>query len=341
MKAAKRILAVAVLVAVLVQVLLPVAVQAEDLSVQHGLGLVASEGDLPALDLSTVSLDGMTALPRVVDMSGDLPPVGNQGAQSSCVGWALAYYGKTQQEHRERGWDTTAAQHQFSAAWVYNQRPNRSNGGMSLYSGLTILRDQGAAQMSVFPYDSYNSSRQPTTGEVASAAAYKIRDFAMVFAGAGQANVETIKTLLANGNAVVMAVPVYPSFYRASYENPLVTRPAAGETFYGFHALLVVGYDDTVGGFQVVNSWGDGWGRDGLGYLSYDFVKRDVLEAWVMYDQIELRAQAPKQGNAVAAAARSGESLTNATVATMAALPDEAANKATVAAPATVRGTNR
>jgi hypothetical protein len=53
---------------------------------------------------------------------------------------------------------------------------------------------------------------------------------------------------------------------------------------WGGHAMLAVGYNDTIGGFKVVNSWGQSWGQAGYGYLAYDFVQQDCWEAWLMVD---------------------------------------------------------
>ena len=42
-------------------------------------------------------------LPLAVDLSKDMPPVGNQGKQNSCVAWAVAYVLKSYQEKIEEG----------------------------------------------------------------------------------------------------------------------------------------------------------------------------------------------------------------------------------------------
>src|SRR3954462_13347126 len=64
---------------------------------------------------------GGATLPSSGDLSSDLAPVGDQGAFGSCVGWAVAYTLKTQEEQRERRWGTTPKAHRFSPLWIYNQ----------------------------------------------------------------------------------------------------------------------------------------------------------------------------------------------------------------------------
>ena len=64
---------------------------------------------------------GRAPLPPAADNSPGLPPVGDQGAQGSCVSWAVGYYLKSYQEGKEHGWDLTVPDHQFSPAFLFNQ----------------------------------------------------------------------------------------------------------------------------------------------------------------------------------------------------------------------------
>lgn len=48
-----------------------------------------------------------------------------------------------------------------------------------------------------------------------------------------------------------------------------VNASAAEDEIVGYHALLLVGWDDARGAWLVRNSWGDGWGNDGYLWLGY------------------------------------------------------------------------
>ncbi|MBC7238101.1 MAG: C1 family peptidase, partial [Chloroflexi bacterium] len=182
-------------------------------------------------------------------------------------------------------------EHQFSPSWIYNQRNTRDcrvDGGMSLYNGLSIIKTKGAATWATFPYQKNDPCVQPPQAAYDEAWQYRSESFANVFQGAGSANIDELKAILAGGMPIAMAVPVYyPSFYTVSDADPLVRRPGATETMLGGHALLIVGYDDAIGGFKFVNSWGTGYGLNGFAYLAYDFVRYEVWEAWVMTDYVE------------------------------------------------------
>ena len=283
---ARRSYLALILLLILASLGAPIKVAGEGPKTEYGLGLIPSTGDFPRFDTSSLK-SSLTALPGVVDLSGNLPPVGNQGYQSSCVGWAVAYYYKTFQERVERSWDVTSSQRQFSAAWVYNQRATNNcslDQGMSFYNGFAIIKEKGAAALASFPYRQNDTCTQPSQTVKNGALQYRATSFANVFSGAGSVNLDTLKMLLASGQPFAIAVPVYSSFYRVTYSNPVVPRHSTGEPFYGGHAMFVVGYDDTIGGFKTVNSWGSAWGRSGFCYLSYNFVQYDAWEAWVMED---------------------------------------------------------
>ena len=55
----------------------------------------------------------------------------------------------------------------------------------------------------------------------------------------------------------------------------------------GGHCVLLVGYDDALGGFRVRNSWGTSWGDNGHCWLSYAWLEYDLdFEAWTTLDAV-------------------------------------------------------
>ena len=137
------------------------------------------------MDTSRLTVS-VAELPNVVDLSANLPPVGSQGRQSSCVGWALGYYYKAYQESVERGWDLNLAAHRFSPSWIYNQRPTSDcsrDAGMTFWAGFSILQNKGAATEAVFPYTSGDPCTQPSQDVIEQAEEYRIDSFANVFSG--------------------------------------------------------------------------------------------------------------------------------------------------------------
>ena len=250
----------------------------------HGLGCIPSRPGRHALASPPLQ---MAQLPPSVDLSEDLPPAGDQGMQNSCVGWAIAYGYKTFQEGRERVWDLGDPAHQFSPSYVYNQRItsdcHRDN-GMSIPDGMNTLVQQGCAPLSVFPYSGGNPCVLPDESQRAAASQYKADSFGALFVGQGTASISELKAHLVAGDAFVLAFPAYADFFESTCEDLLIGEPEAGEMYSGGHAVLVVGYDDFIGGFRILNSYGRDWMCDGFAYLSYSFVQHYAWEAWTMED---------------------------------------------------------
>jgi len=69
--------------------------------------------------------------------------------------------------------------------------------------------------------------------------------------------------LYRSGTPVLIGLPLYESFNNPnSRRTGWITLPLPGEVMAGGHAMLVVGFDDTLGVFLVRNSWGAGWAID-------------------------------------------------------------------------------
>jgi C1A family cysteine protease len=52
----------------------------------------------------------------------------------------------------------------------------------------------------------------------------------------------------------------------------MVPMPDQSEQLLGGHAVMVVGYEDTLQCFIVRNSWGPDWGDKGYFYLPYNYL---------------------------------------------------------------------
>jgi hypothetical protein len=277
----------------------PAAVQGDG---GYPLGLRLS----PALDYpqtpSAPALLSAVPLGASADFSSQLPPVGNQGAQGSCVAWATSYYYKSWSEKQEHGWSLTDTKHQFSPSFMYNQINGGADNGSSFYSAFNLLQNKGDVDIAEFPYSQSNYTNQPSAMQLQEAKPYRIPSGWSSFFNRGDDgpyaspnDITNVKAWLATGKPVVMGIPVYRDF-PDDYGNPRSTYYAYNGTasMAGGHGVCICGYDDNInpggadadhkGGFKMVNSWGSSWNGNGYVYLSYDFVKRYVWEAWTMSD---------------------------------------------------------
>lgn len=214
-------------------------------------------------------------LPASVDLSRFFPQPGDQGKQSSCVGWAVGYaaraYYAISQEHRPG-----EPRNIPSPAYVYNSilsTPGNCDTGSSIPDALNLLK-AGALSMSEAPYDA-RRCMPPSVAEKGRANDFRIGTWLTV----DPSNPDQIKGELAQGHPVVISLISRPSFDRLRGD---VVYQAKNEASDGNHAITVVGYDDTRQAFKVINSWGLRWGNRGYGWIGYATFVKDVRRAYVM-----------------------------------------------------------
>ena len=226
-------------------------------------------------------------LPKKVDLSSKFPSPGNQGRQGSCVGWATAYAFKSFQEKVERKWNLNDDDHFFSPAYIYNQI-NKSpdcRGGTTFVDALGLLRREGVAPLSSFPYSESNCTALPSAVVKQQAKEFAIADWRRVNA---QDDVE-IQTQIASGFPVLIGMMVDEGFQNLR-GNSIYTNKSG--KLSGGHAMVVVGYDEDISAYKVINSWGTEWGNGGFGWISYNAFHQTVKEAYTAQD-IVLNPQNP------------------------------------------------
>jgi hypothetical protein len=276
-----------------------------------GLGMVPSGPDKQRLVRLPERLGAAENLPEAVDLtesalllegqpSGEgIPLVGDQQWTNTCTGWAASYYYKTYQEWLEHEWNlqngTANYDHIFSPNFVYNQITGvtdyNCDDGAEIGDALALIVEEGDLPYSQFPWNPYNCGVQPSPAQKTAALEYDGINYGAFFISVGPPygpelnhNLTPLKQWLAGDDPFVLGFPIYSEF--DNYDCfEVVTPPANPGSYRGLHAVAVVGYDDNwagVGGFKIVNSWGEDWGCYGYAWLSYSFVREYGWEAWWM-----------------------------------------------------------
>jgi C1A family cysteine protease len=222
----------------------------------------------------------MAELPASVDLAARFPLPGNQGAQGSCVGWAIGYGAKSYAEVVEEGWSPRTTDHQFSPSWIYNQINGGVDGGARMSAALDLIVDAGADTIDNFPYNASNFTAQPNSASYDRAARFPAASWNTV-----AVSEVAIKSELARGNAVPIALQVLPDFDSLNSTTNLIYDSSAGSS-RGGHAITLIGYDDARRAFRFINSWGTGWGQSGYGWLAYSLISDSKLgmSAYVLND---------------------------------------------------------
>ncbi|MEL6725008.1 MAG: C1 family peptidase [Pseudomonadota bacterium] len=252
---------------------------AQEVTNEMGTGLIPlSDEEYDALEERDPLLRG--ALPEFVDLSSFFPDPGHQGAQGSCVGWAVGYALKTYQEAKETRAVRPAEDRHFSPSFVFNSIKvgDDCNAGSRITDALEFIQTTGAVSMYDFPYVEEECPAPPEDlldrGED-----YQIKSFNRLERG----DLFAIQEALSNEKPVVAGMYVYPSFQTWNGDGIYEHSPDT-ERRKDYHAVTIVGYDDEREAIRLINSWGTGWGDEGYAWVSYDAAEKLIREAYVTTD---------------------------------------------------------
>ena len=240
-----------------------------------------------------ISAAGPSAGPKVFML--DMPPIGSQGKEGSCVAWACGYAVKSFEMKKATGIDHTIGGTNVmfplgvaSPEYLFN-RINTQNDACSKGSyfvgwgttrgALDLLKTEGVVTWLEEPYSDANgcgkvdNNKEPVSP---SAAKNKIANYASVT----DLSETSLKTLLTDQHPIAFYALVSSEFMSAGPD--FVWRSGEGTTDDA-HAMAIIGYDDNKRAYKVQNSWGTGWGDNGYTWLDYDFAKTAIKGAYVTY----------------------------------------------------------
>ena len=224
------------------------------------------------------------ALPEAVSLLRFAPERLNQGQQGSCVAWSSAYAAQTILTSAATGTDPNSIR--FSPSYLYNQIRLDGCQGSYLQRAMEAMSRNGGVPLAQYPYDENDCERMPGTGDIQAGRENRIHGFTRLTSGdnINAISVRAIKEHLAKDAPVVIGMMVGQSFMQPMMGQDL-WRPQGGDASQmgmGGHAMCVIGYDDTKygGAFQIMNSWGNEWGKNGVGWVRYADFKTYVREAY-------------------------------------------------------------
>jgi transcription initiation factor IIF auxiliary subunit len=232
----------------------------------------------------------------MVDLSEDMPPPGKQGGRmNSCVGFATAYAMKSYMEVQDQGWQANHVRRVFSPSFVYNQVNRGQNRGTSVPAALNLLRTKGCATLATMPYKVGDYKTQPTRSAFTEASRFRISSWFRLQRSSD------IRRALQEGHVVVIVVCTDPTFNSGRYKVYTAAMRAqaikdAPPKQHGVHAMCVVGYNDRVGAYKIMNSWGKDWGQEGYCWVDYKLFKQIVPQnrnhfLWEAYIAIDERSR--------------------------------------------------
>lgn len=216
-------------------------------------------------NVSTYSVQG---LPSSCDKTSCFPsPVHQDG--EDCAAYAIGYYLKSAAERRKYGWSVSSDCHKFSAKYLYDKA--NFAGALFGWDALDYIVSNGICSINYQPLAGSSALSDNILAEAA--ALHKSESYAVCD------SIDSIKAKLNDSLGVVIEIEVYNDFDKISASNQVYNTIGANDVSRGRHAICLVGYDNNKegGAFKFVNSWGDTWGLNGYGWISYNLVNSDVV----------------------------------------------------------------
>lgn len=227
---------------------------------------------------------GKNPLPESVSLLKYAPARGNQGQQGSCVAWSCAYSAQTILTAAATGQDPN--QIVFSPSYLYNQIRLEGCQGSYIQRAMESMSRNGGVPLSQYPYNDQDCERMPSESAKQAGRQNLIHGFTRITNGdnINEISVRGIKEHLNKNAPVAIGMMVGQSFMQDMMGKELWTPQGmdASQMGMGGHAMTVIGYDDRKfgGAFEIMNSWGPEWGKNGVGWVRYGDFKTYVREAY-------------------------------------------------------------
>jgi len=235
----------------------------------------------------------------------DGTPVGNQGNLGSCTANAADNASKIRSYTAIGTYFNGSRMQVYQCALAHDGNPMQDVGS-SLSTVAYILENIGIAPETEFPYTAQLGTPVPTK-VLNDAAKDKTTKATRLDANDQSITLANIKAAIAP-NAVLP--PCYPvmfgfdvpnSFFNTGSDGNMPT-PSGGIS--GGHANVFIGYDDNhVGNYDgskgalfAKNSWGTGWGANGLWWMPYSFfdnVSYESGDAWAIITESDFVTSPP------------------------------------------------
>lgn len=230
------------------------------------LGLNVTEEEISATEKAIAAVNKMentssaltesVSAPTAIDWRNNggnyTTPIKNQANCGSCVSFGTT---ATIEARMNIACKNPNLDPDYSEAFLfYCGCGNCCGNGWNFPPALNFCQNTGVAKETDFPYTPGN---QPCKAGVTPV--FKINSWSAVISVADRKNV------IATKGPVVAGMAVYQDFF--SYSNG-VYKHSTG-SLAGYHAVSVVGYDDTLQCWIAKNSWGPGWGDSGWFKIAY------------------------------------------------------------------------
>ncbi|MGB0861622.1 MAG: C1 family peptidase [Saprospiraceae bacterium] len=234
-------------------------------------------------------------LPVEVSLKKWTPKIQNQKAAASCVGWAMGYGCLSIMNAKLNNWTNPQkiTDEAFSSLFIYNQINTSSNcsKGIFMKDAAKFILKNGICKSIDFDYPIEDCQRQPSLELIKAAQKVNIKSYLKIFEidDAPEKKIEKIKINLSEGFPVVIGLNIQPNFKELKDEYWTPDPDYTNKEDNG-HAVVIIGYDEYKGAFEIMNSWGKDWANEGFCWIRYDDIGKYTCSGYrFIIDKADLK----------------------------------------------------
>lgn len=220
-----------------------------------------------------------------VSLEEFFPPIGDQGDKGTCVAWAVGYNLKTALNAIDNKWDSVMLaqpENQTSPKDLWFSIPQQQKGsacsGTGFESAFATLMTTGAASMADVPYLDLQDCSGVGIGDSTNC----IEGYYEVSREGKLPSLAQIKCYLADSIPLVVGARLGDRFMQWKGDRVINYDSYNRTSMHAYHAMVLVGFDDSRRAFRLRNSWGTEWGDRGSIWVDYDFFYRHMCYVVLM-----------------------------------------------------------
>ena len=221
--------------------------------------------------------------PTLVDVPTESPlehflaqgvPVLDQGSDGACTAFGLATVAHALLRRRRPQPDTTPVSTRmfYDMARRYDEWEGEGYSGSSCRGAMKAWHRHGVCSEALWPYVP-GLALEPYTDERARDA---LRNPLGAYARVNHKDLVAMHAAFAETGVLYASSAVHEGWDAPAASGRIRWTQ---QPVLGWHAYAIVGYDR--GGFWLQNSWGEGWGQHGYGWVSYDEWLERGTDVWV------------------------------------------------------------
>jgi C1A family cysteine protease len=247
--------------------------------VDHKLGLYKSPYD--ENDFLIESFLSYITPEEEFDNSENMTPVRSQGQEGSCVGFAMAT-GVLEYLNNVLDYPEYKELINLSPRYIYENAKKISGHkeGTTLKAAVKTAQKDGVCLEKFWPYQVPQTTPKDYVAD-RNAWQFKIKAYARV------TSLYDLKLALMQFGVVLGGIKVFKSIKDTKSDGIVPTPNRLYPSNWkprGGHAICFCGYSDERKLVKFKNSWGEDWGDGGYGYLTYEYVKQHMLDAFSVVD---------------------------------------------------------